>query len=186
MKNNLPVAALSEFVNEVRSTPGEARATYAVTGVWRTGTRLDVSTGSMSIGGRCVPRTFSWTVDEPRQLLGSNHGPNPQELLLSGLAGCLAVAFVAGATARGVQIASLEIEVSAELDLQGFMGLDGQSATGFPEIAYQLRVDADASAEVLESLHRDAVAHSPNAQTIANPVALRGELEVVSQGSDGV
>lgn len=74
MKNGLPVSALSEFVNEVRAAPGEAKASYGVHARWETGTRLVASAEPMHLGGRCVARSFSWKIDEPRQLLGANHG----------------------------------------------------------------------------------------------------------------
>ena len=35
----------------------------------------------MRIGPHRVSRSFSWKVDEPRQIMGNNHAPNPQELL---------------------------------------------------------------------------------------------------------
>lgn len=181
MKNGLPVSALSEFVNEVRAAPGEAKASYGVHARWETGTRLAASAEPMHLGGRCVARSFSWKIDEPRQLLGANHGPNPQELLLSGVAGCIGVAFVMGATARGVQIESLEIVLEGDLDLRGFMGLGGTPATGFPAIRYTLRVAADAPRETLDEIRREALAHSPNAQTIMSAVPFVGDLEVLTE-----
>jgi len=178
MINNISTCGLSEFANEVRAAPEEARAGYGVRVTWENGMRSCAEALPMKIGPYTVSRSFSWKVDEPRQLLGANHGPNPQELLLSGLAGCIMAAFVAGATARGVQIGALEIEIEGELDLHGFLGLAPGSAVGFREIRYRLGVEASASAETLEELRNDAVAHSPNAMTIMNPVSLVGSLEV--------
>jgi uncharacterized OsmC-like protein len=108
--------------------------------------------------------------------MGLNHGPNPQELLLSGLGACLMVAFVAGATAAGVQLESVRLDLDATLDLRGFLGIGSNAPVGFPEIRYRLHVTSDATREQLAALHARAVAHSPNAQTILNPVALSGEL----------
>lgn len=180
MKNGMPVSALSEFVNEVRATPEEGVAAYGVRAAWESATRLSITSQPMHLGGRAVARNFTWKIDEPRQLLGTNHAPNPQEMLLSGVAACVSIAFMMGATARGVQVDSLEIEFTGALDLRGFMGVDGAKTTGFPELTYTLRVAADAPASVLEEIHRAALAHSPNAQTILKATPINGRLEVES------
>lgn len=178
MRNNLSVSALSEFTNEIRTASEEADISYGVHLTWETGTRMQVDAMPMCVGPHRVSRSFSWKTDEPRQLLGGNHGPNPQELLLSGLGACILVAFVVGATARGVQLDSLGIHVDGALDLSGFLGLGEDDAVGFPEITYRLQVASDASAEVLAEIHQNAVKHSPNAMTVSRPVALKGELEI--------
>lgn len=182
MRNSLPTAALSEFANEVTSVPDEAVMDYGVVLDWESGTRSRAEAKPMRVGPHRVSRSFTWKVDEPRQLMGNNHGPNPQELLLSGLGACMMVAFVAGATAGGIQLESLRIDLDATLDLRGFLGIGSNSPVGFPEIRYKIYVTADATTEQLAELHRKAVAHSPNAQTILNPVALTGEI--VSARSD--
>jgi uncharacterized OsmC-like protein len=176
MKNGIPASALSEFVNEVRDQPEEANIHYGVKLDWESGTRMSAQPGTMNIGPHRVTRSFGWKVDEPRQLLGSNHGPNPQEYLLSGLGACLTVAFVAGATVRGIELDALSVEVEGDLDLHGFLGLASPNTIGFREIRYTVAVAADATGEQLESLRQTAEAHSPNAQTLAGGVALVGQI----------
>lgn len=176
MRNSIPTAALSEFVNEVSENPAEAMMTYGIDIIWESGTRSRTETRPMMVGPHHVSRSFSWKADEPRQLMGNNHGPNPQELLLSGLGSCMMVSFIAGATAAGIQLESVRIDFDATLDLRGFFGLGTNSTVGFPQINYSLHVTGDATPEQFEALHRKAVAHSPNAQTILNPVALNGRI----------
>lgn len=176
MRNSLPTTALSEFVNEVATAPEEAVMEYGVFLDWESGTRSRAEVKPMRVGPHRVSRSFTWKVDEPRQLMGNNHGPNPQELLLSGLGACMMVALVAGATAEGVQLESLRIDLDATLDLRGFLGIGSNATVGFPEIRYKIHVTSDASTDQLAALHAKAMAHSPNAQTILNPVALRGEI----------
>ncbi len=182
MRNSLPTAALSEFVNEVTGAPDEAVMDYGVLLDWESGTRSRAEAKPMRVGPHRVSRSFTWKVDEPRQLMGNNHGPNPQELLLSGLGACMMVAFVAGATAEGIQLESLRIDLDATLDLRGFLGIGSNATVGFPEIRYKIHVTADATDAQLAALHLKAIAHSPNAQTILNPVALKGEI--ISTRSD--
>lgn len=86
------------------------------------------------------------------------------------------VAFVAGATAEGIQLESVKIDFNDSLDLRGFMGLGTNSTVGFPEINYVINVTGDGTPEQFEELHRKAIRHSPNAQTIVDLVALTGEI----------
>lgn len=183
MRNNIPTAALSEFVNEVAETPEEGLMAYGIEIDWESGTRTRTQTKPMLVGPHRVSRSFSWKADEPRQLMGNNHGPNPQELLLSGLGSCMMVSFIAGATAEGIQLESVKIDFDGVLDLRGFFGLGTNATVGFPQINYKIHVAGDATPEQFEDLHRKAIAHSPNAQTIANPVKLNGQI-VSTQISD--
>ena len=180
MRNSIPTAALSEFVNEVANDPDEGMMSYGIEIDWESGTRARTSTKPMLVGPHKVSRSFEWKADEPRQLMGNNHGPNPQELLMSGLGSCMMVAFVAGATAEGIQLESVKIDFDGTLDLRGFMGLGTNATVGFPEIRYTIHVTGDGTREQFEELHRRAVKHSPNAQTIINPVSPAGDI-IVSQ-----
>ena len=131
----------------------------------------------MRIGDQTVSRGMRWEIDEPRQLGGSNYAPNPQEYLLSGLAGCLMVGVMVGAHERGIQVESFRIEVRSGLDLTGFLGVREDAAVAMSGIHYTMVVVADASDEVLEELRAQALAHSPNAQTLAHGVEIEGSIK---------
>lgn len=179
MKNAIAVSALAELVDEVRHAPEQGQLHYAVQLDWRSGTRADLRAQPMQVGDQRVSRGFDWALDEPRQLGGSNHAPNPQEYLLGALAGCLMVAFVVAATARGVQLESLRIETRAELDLAGFLGVRADALVPLQAIAYVLHVTADADDALLEELRAQAEARSPNAQTLRRGVPLSGAVQRV-------
>jgi len=178
MRNSISACALSEFVNEVRENSEEGLLAYGVQLAWESGTRSRVEAKTMAVGPHRVSRSFTWKADEPRQLLGTNHGPNPQELLLSGLGACIMVSFLAGATAMGIQIESLSVDVDAELDLHGFLGLETNKPTGFSGVRYHIAVAGDGTPEQFEALRARALAHSPNANALARGVALEGDISV--------
>jgi len=179
MRNSISACGLSEFANEVRDRPEEGAVSYGVRLAWESGTRSRVEAKTMTVGPHRVSRSFTWKVDEPRQLLGTNHGPNPQELLLSGLGACIAVSFLAGATAMGIQIESLSVDVDADLDLRGFLGLETNKPTGFSGVRYHIAVAGDGTPEQFEALRTRALAHSPNANALARGVALEGDISVL-------
>ena len=176
MLNNLNIAGLSEYANEVKQSPIEGKAAYGVSLNWESGTKTTVKTKNMTLGQHKLVRDFQFTIDEPTQLLGVNAAPNPAEYLLGGLAGCMAVTFMAGATAMNIQIDSLRLEVDGELDLQGFLGTDEHQSSGFPELKFTFHVKGNGTAHQYNQLLKRVNKHSPNFNTIKNEVRMMGDL----------
>jgi uncharacterized OsmC-like protein len=180
MRNGISAAGLSELAHEIRDNPRQGIASYGVTVRWLSGTRAQASTLPMTIGAHRVNRDFGWLIDEPRQLGGSNHAPNPQEYLLSGLGACLMVGFAVGATVLGVQLSMLEVEVRSALDLAGFLAARADAPVAMSRIDYTIRVEGDGTPEQYERLRRQAEAHSPNAMSLAGGVPLAGRIELTA------
>lgn len=165
MRNGIPAAGLSELAHEIRDNPKQGIATYGVNVRWLSGTRAQASALPMSVGAHRVNRDFSWMIDEPRQLGGANHAPNPQEHLLSGLGACIMVGLAVGATVMGIQLSTLKVEVRSTLDLAGFLDARKGAPVPMTGIEYLIRVDGDGTTEQYEQLRRQAEAHSPNGRT---------------------
>jgi uncharacterized OsmC-like protein len=176
MLNNINIAGLSEYANEVKELPEEGNAKYGVELHWVSGTKTVVKTKNMTLGGHKLIRDFEFTIDEPTQLLGVNAAPNPAEYMLGGLAGCMAVTFMAGATAMNIEIDALKIEIDGALDLQGFLGTKQETASGFPELKFIFHVQGNGSLEQYHKLMERVSRHSPNFNTIKNEVRMVGEL----------
>ncbi len=178
MRNGIPAAGLSELAHEIQQNPAQGIATYGVQVRWLSGTRSQASALPMKVGDESVNRVFSWFIDEPKQLGGSNHAPNPQEYLLSGFGSCLMVAYLVGATIMGVQLSQLEIEVRSEIDLAGFLSARDGAPVPLQGIRYVVRVAGDGTPEQFEQLRQAAQAHSPNAMSLATAVPVSGSLEL--------
>ncbi len=177
MLNNINISGLSEFTNEVRERNIESKTTYGVKLNWESGTKTTVSTKNMVLGEHKIIRDFNFTIDEPTQLLGVNCAPNPAEYMLGGLAGCMAVTFITGATAMNIQIDKLEIDIDGELDLMGFLGLNENSSVGFPELKFIFNVKGNGTQEQYNSLLKRVEKHSPNYNTFKNEVRMVGVLK---------
>jgi len=175
MLNNINIAGLSEFANEVKDNNIESRATYGVTLNWESGTKTTVTTKNMIVGEHKLVRDFNFTIDEPTQLLGVNSAPNPAEYMLGGLAGCMAVTFMAGATAMNIEIDQLQLEIDGELDLKGFLGLNDTNV-GFPELKFIFNVKGNGTQEQYNTLIKRVSKHSPNFNTIQNEVRMIGKI----------
>jgi uncharacterized OsmC-like protein len=178
MRNSIPVSALSEYVNEIKEFPAEGIAKYGVELNWETGTRSRVKALTMEVGPHRVNRDFEWVIDEPRQLLGTNQAPNPQEYLLSGMGACILVGFTVGASIMEIQLESLKVTVKGELNLAGFLGVDENAPIGFKTIQYLIEVSGDGTNEQFQELREKAISHSPNAMTIMKGADLQGELVI--------
>ena len=179
MRNGIPAAGLSELASEIKQQQDQGIATYGVSVKWLSGTRSQASALPMQVGDQTVNRDFTWLIDEPKQMGGSNQAPNPQEYLLSGFGSCMMVAYLVGASVMGIQLAQLEIEVRSEIDLGGFLGVNPAAPVPLKGIRYVVRVAGDGTPEQFERLRETAQAHSPNAMSLASGVAVSGTVQLI-------
>jgi uncharacterized OsmC-like protein len=113
--------------------------------------------------------------DEPEALGGTDTAPNPVEQLLGALGNCLAVGYAANASARGIVINDLRIDLSGDLDLHSFLGLRPGHA-GYDAISVDVHLDADADAGTLQELHEAVVGTSPVGHTLQAAIPVSIEL----------
>ncbi len=67
-------------------------------------------------------RDFSITIDEPEAMGGTNKGPNPIEVLLASLGGCLDFTGTIVAKEMGFELEDFQLEINAGLDPRGVGG----------------------------------------------------------------
>jgi len=176
--NGLDLTALMEVVEAVKQDPRHGMASFKVTNTWRGQTRSEARIESYRLGGEEIARPFSFPVDEPLELLGSNTAPNPQELLMAALNACVLVGYVANAALMGVRLESVEVESSGELDLRGFLGLSEDVNPGYDSIHYVVRVRGDGTPEQMREIHEIVKRTSPNYMNLSRPVRLDAELVI--------
>lgn len=176
MLNSIDLEKLEGARKHISANPADGIARYGVALTWEEGVRATVNTLPMTVGEEMIPRGFSWTVDEPPQLLGNSKGPTPQELLMSGVGACIMVGFVVNASAKGVALRSLTVEVHGSLDLAGFMNLRDDAQIKMLGLEYRIAVDCDASDAVVAEIEKVAVEFSPNAMTVKMGVPLSGKV----------
>lgn len=102
-------------------------------------------------------RQFSFSVDEPPQLGGTDTGPNPVELVLAALGTCQEIVYATYARLHDIPIESIAIRVSGDLDLRGFLGAAevpaGYRAIDF-DVAIQSTAPAEEVARLIETVNR--------------------------------
>ncbi|MER3388554.1 MAG: OsmC family protein [Microcella sp.] len=120
-------------------------------------------------------RDFGFIVDEPPSFGGSDAGPNPVEYLLASLAGCMNVVIHMIARERGVEVRSLHLTVSGDLDPSRLMGQPTENRSGFESIELIADIDADASPADLDEILRLSEQRCPVSDNLGakTPIAIR-------------
>lgn len=177
--NGLDLDALGAMVADVQADKSKAVVGFRATTRWTGQTRSETVIEGYELGGEQIARRFKIVADEPAELMGQNSAPNPQELLMTALNACMTVGYVANAALHGIDLDSVEIETSGQLDLRGFLGLDEAVPPGYRQLDYTVRISGDGTAEQFEAIHQAVVRTSPNFFNLAQPIRMNGRLEVV-------
>lgn len=177
--NGIDLAELERAMDAASADPASGQVKFRLKTEWTGQTRTESVVEAYELGGVERPRRFKIVADEPDGLLGSNSGPNPQELLMAGLNACMIVGYVSSAAIRRIELESCEIVVEGELDFRGFLGLDDEVPPGCPRLDYHVRIKGNGTPEQFEEIHRSVMQRSPNYFSLSSPVALHGTLEVL-------
>lgn len=160
--NNVAIDAVAGLAGKIQQEPEVAATTWKAAVTWDSGFR---STASI--------RDFhDIASDEPVTLGGTDSAPNPVEQVLAALGNCLAVGYAANATAAGIEIHDLRIELEGDLDLHTFLGLNADGNAGYETIRVDVALDSDASPDQLQALHQQVVGTSPVGHTLTRAVAV--------------
>src|SRR4029450_11380090 len=76
--NGLDMDALAEVMRDIAHDPAKGQGEFRARSEWKGQTRSRTSVTSYTIGGQEVPRPFTIDADEPFELLGRDHAPDPQ------------------------------------------------------------------------------------------------------------
>lgn len=118
-------------------------------------------------------------IDEPPHLLGTNTAPNPSEQVLAALGACLAVGYMANATAEGIALDELRLDLEGDIDISPVWGVGDtpeEKVAGFTAIRVKAHISGNLTPEQENTLHERVLRWSPVANTLRNPVAITAEL----------
>jgi uncharacterized OsmC-like protein len=163
--NDVNIEAVGALVEQIRRKPESASTQWRSHVRWRGAFKSESRSRSFASVGS----------DEPATLGGSDTAANPVEQLLGALGNCLAVGYAANATAAGIRLKSLELELEGTIDLHTFLGL-AEGHAGFEGISVKVHVESDATREALADLHQKVVRTSPVGHTLSRPVKVQIEL----------
>ncbi len=163
--NDVNIEAVGSLIDAVRSDPEAAATTWRASITWNGAFRTEARV-----------RGFDpIQSDEPIALGGSDTAPNPVEQVLAALGNCLAVGYAANASARGIELRDLRVDVSGALDLHAFLGLR-EGHAGFDDIRVIVHLDATADEQQIADLHEHVLRTSPVGHTLGAAVPISVDL----------
>lgn len=139
---------------------------------WRVRVRWD---GGMR--ARAFVRNHTIEVGQPASFDTEDVAPSAIEYLLSALAADLAVGLQWRASQKGIDIAHLEVSLSARADdILVFLGVEDDGHPGLAGVEGKVFIDTTADPEELDELWTDTVRRSPLVQTLLKGAAVDVEL----------
>ena len=153
-----------------RANPDAAKATFKSSSRLTEGFRSEVSI-----------RQHRLAADEPAALGGADSGPNPVELVLAALGTCQEITYRAYATALGIPLDSVSVELTGDIDLRGFFAVDESVRSGYQNIRGTVNIESSASEADLQKLREVVNAHCPVLDILANKVPVSLGLSINSK-----
>jgi uncharacterized OsmC-like protein len=110
---------------------------------------------------------------------GSNAGPNPGVYGRGAVGSCLAIGYSMWAARLGVPITSLEVEIAADYDVRGELGVSDTVRPGYLAMRYTVTVESSAPTDDITRVLDTADRCSSWRDDIANGVPLTREVRVL-------
>ncbi|KAA3446913.1 hypothetical protein C7I87_29795 [Mesorhizobium sp. SARCC-RB16n] len=122
------------------------------------------------------------TIDEPVSFGGTGAAPNPAEVMLAALGASMEVTIRCYADFLGISVKSIGVELSAQMNGQGFFGMEGVRS-GFPVISAIVKIVSDEQSEAISQLLKVAERCCPVLDNVRHPteVALSFDLAKPSE-----
>lgn len=157
--------ALETTIQNLKSNPEQGNAIFEASATLGENVKVNVGT-----------RQFEIKFDEPQVLGGSDSAPNPVEYVLASLGACQAIVYRALASLKGIAIESVTVNTKGHLNLNGFLGLDGNERPGFSKVEFETTVVSNESAERISKLASQVEALCPVLDIIQNAVEVTGKV----------
>jgi len=149
--------------------PAIGRGTATTKVCVRDGLTVDIEDGGWKLVG-----------DEGKGDGGNGEGPDPGVFGRAALGSCLAIGYMTWAAVRGVPITNLEVDVEADYDAAGTMGIDPSRPVGWSAMRYTVHVESNAPAAEIEALLDHADKHSSILYAFANPIPISRSVKITA------
>jgi len=177
--NDVNLEAITAVDKVIREQPAMGKVQFKARSSWQRDTKSQVSIAGWTAGGNSMsptPRRFTIMVDEPPELGGVDGAPNPIEVLVAALAGCVTAGIATNAQMFGVPIDAIDIDVEADVDARGMLGHDKSVRNGVTDIRYTVTIQSPAPEDKVRKCKETIDRKSPVRDTLANPVNITSTL----------
>jgi uncharacterized OsmC-like protein len=127
-------------------------------------------------GLRCEIEEGPWKLaaDMPPKVGGDETAPTPGVLGRAALASCLAIGIASWAARLGVPIDAIEVQVEADFDARGELGVGGRGVLpGYTEVRNTVSIESHASGHLLDEVLELAERYSPYLDIFGRSIPLR-------------
>jgi len=178
--NGFDLEAIENTVTALKGNPEIAEFKFKATNKWESGPRN--TSEIQGFYGACKNDTtrvtpFKCSTDMPTVLNGTDVAPSPPEFLLHTLASCITTSMMLLASANGIKVDNVTVNVEGDLNLNGFLGLDSCILKEYEQVKVSIDVDGDLTSEEKNML-LELAKKSPIYNTILNPVPVEIALSV--------
>ena len=131
-------------------------------------------------GLECEVTEGQWTltVAMSEKSGGTNAGPNPGVLGRGALGSCLALGYAMWAARMGVELDSLEVEIEADYDSRGELGISDDVPPGYTQVRYIVTVASHAPEADVQRVIDTADRCSPYRDVFARAHDVRREVHI--------
>jgi uncharacterized OsmC-like protein len=162
-------SALERNVRAVAARPSVGQGTAVTKVNWRHGLTCEAEDGP-----------WKFTVGMTDKYGGDNAGPNPGVFGRTALGSCLVIGYAMWAARMNVPIKSLQVEVQADYDVRGELGVDDSVRPGYKAMRVIVTIESDAPESEVAAMLDVAERHSSYLDDYRNPVPVTRELRFVS------
>jgi|YelNatPaOPRAMG01_1025707.scaffolds.fasta_scaffold138982_1 uncharacterized OsmC-like protein len=124
-------------------------------------------------------RHFNVRIDEPKELGGTDTGPNPVEMLLVALGSCQCLTARFISRLKRIDLQEFRVKLEGELDIEGFLKADGSIRPGLQVIRLTAFIRSSASQEEIESLMKEVEKRCPVGDSILRGVPIEMNYEKI-------
>jgi uncharacterized OsmC-like protein len=148
---------------------------------------LGLHTGKTTVrlkpGLECEVAEGPWkvTVGIGEKSGGTNAGPSPGVLGRGALGSCLALGYAMWAARLGVPIDAVEVQVEADYDSRGELGVSDAVPPGYTQVRYIVSVESPASEDEVRQVIDTADRYSPYRDVFARANDVRRELRLTTK-----
>ncbi|WP_372633998.1 OsmC family protein [Fodinibius sp.] len=164
------IQAVQALAKEINSNPEKANVSFKTESKLEKGLQSEINV-----------REFQFVSDEPESLGGTNRGATPVEYVLAALAACQEIVIKAHALALGINVKSVTVKTTGNLDLRGFLNLSDDARPGFNDVNLITEIETDETDEKkLNQLEEISFKNCPVLDIIENPVRVEGTVNFVN------
>jgi uncharacterized OsmC-like protein len=175
--NGVNTQQLGSLMNTLIEKPDTSKATFFVKTEWSSkeeeGGRFCVKSSikDFEIGGQSIQRDSNYTMlfDLPPEFSGEGKGPTVCEACMSSLGACVTQTILAHATARGISLDNITIDIEGNVDLRGFTGISSDVRPGAQGFKMNINIkSSSASKQQINELYEIGKKLSPAFDTLTN------------------